>query len=257
MFSKNLATLFMVVIVSVSLCASQAEAKYVEDGLLAYWSFDANTIQGDTIKDISGNNNNGTINFPVKVVAGKVGDALEFDGVSDHYIGTQLMVGSEVYEKLTMMAWAKPYKEHEAWGAVMDCDDGGWDRGLGYRTDTWEIQVGHGGDWQAIPGDVDINEWQHVVVIYTPDNVVFYKNGERFEFGEPATPTTTINPLIIGDDIPCGPNCSFPGAIDEVLIYSRALSDAEVQQNYTVTGPSSVESVNKLAITWGKVKASK
>jgi len=164
---------FVVLTIAVSLCISQAQAEYVENGMIGYWSFDANTIQGDTIKDISGNNNNGTINFPVKLVAGKVGDAIEFDGVSDHYVMTQLMVGSEVFDNVTMMAWAKPYKEHEAWGAVMECDDGGWDRGYGYRGNSWEIQVGHANDWQPSPGDVTINEWQHTVVIYTPANVVF------------------------------------------------------------------------------------
>lgn len=256
MFGRGFTILFMVLVLVV-LPVSQVNAQYVENGLIAYWSFDANTIKGDTVNDVSGNNNNGTANFPIKTVAGKIGDAMEFDGVNDHYVKTELMIGSEVYEKLTMMAWAKPYQEHEAWGSVMNCDDGGWDRGFGYRNDTWEIQVGHGGDWQAVPGDVSINDWQHVVVIYTPDNVVFYKNGERFEFGEAATPTTTTNPLIIGDDIPCGPNCSFPGAIDEVLIYSRDLSDAEVQQNYTATVPSSLEPGNKLTITWGQVKGSK
>jgi len=85
----------------------------------------------------------------------------------------------------------------------------------------------------------------------------FYNNGKRFEFGKPATPTTTVNPLMFGDDIPCGPNCSFPGAIDEILVYNRALSDAEVQQNFNTMEPSSVGSVNKLAIAWGKVKTSR
>ena len=91
---------------------------------------------------------------------------MEFDGESGHYVDTGVMITEEHYESLTMMGWAKPSTPHEAWGSVMNCDDGGWDRGFGYRGDTWEIQVGHGGDWQAGAGDVDIDIWQHVVVIY-------------------------------------------------------------------------------------------
>jgi len=243
----------MVTALAFALCIYPAEAQIVEEGLLGYWPFDADTIEGDTVKDVSGNGNHGVINFDVKIAEGKVGDALEFGDADDHYVLTELMITEANHEKLTMMGWAKPYKVHDSYGQLMGGDDGGWDRGLGYRADVWEICVGHGGDWQ--PGEVaDINEWQHVAVIYTPDNVLFYKNGERFEFGERTTPTTSVQPFMIGDDIPCGPNCTFPGAIDEVMVYGRALTDAEVVKNMTAEG-SPVDSNGKLALTWGKIKA--
>ena len=101
-----------------------------------------------------------------------------------------------------------------------------------------------------------LNTWQHTVVIYTPDLVIFYWNGDRYEFDE-ADPTESIQSLVIGDDIPCGPNCTFPGAIDEVRVYGRELTDAEVQQNYQdgAGGGTSVESAGKVAVSWGKIKA--
>ena len=152
-----------------------------------------------------------------------------------------------------MMAWANPYRRHAAWGSVMNGDDGGWDRGYGYRLDEWEVQVGKGGDWQPGP-KADFNEWQHTVVIYTPDEVIFYKDGDRFEFDD-AVPTVSNNTLIIGDDIPCGPVCTFPGAIDEVLVYGRALTDNEVQQNFRAKGGQAVDAIGKLALTWGSIKS--
>lgn len=255
MFRKSFAMLVVVaVMLTFAWYANHAEADYVKKGLLAYWSFDKDTIDGKTVKDSSGNNKHAESNFELKIVPGKIGDALEF-GVNGEYLDTKLMITEAQFESLTMMAWAKPSKVHDAWGSVMNCDDGGWDRGYGYRADSWEVQVGRGGDWQ--PGEVaDIDKWQHTVVIYTPDNVIFYKDGERFEFGERTTPTTSVNTLIIGDDIPCGPDCSFPGVIDEVLIYDRALTDAEVKQNYESEG-ASVEPHAKLALTWGEVKTSR
>ena len=256
MFNRSFA-IFTVVMVTLTFVfyANQVEAQYVKDGLVGYWPLDKNSIEGTTIKDVSGNNNNGTINFPVKVVAGKVGDALEFDGVSDHYVATKLLITDKQHESLTMMAWVKPYKPHEAYGQLMGGDDGGWDRGFGYRLDTWEICVGHGGDWQ--PGEtIDVNEWQHTVAIYTPKDVIFYKNGKSSKFGKPADVTTSVQPLLFGDDIPCGPNCAINGALDEILLYGRALSDAEVQQNYKAQGMA-VDSTGKLALTWGEIKFSK
>lgn len=254
MLSKNY-TVFVAatIMLASSSYVDQAGAQYVKEDLLGYWSFDADTIAGDVIKDMSGNNNHGKINFPVKAVPGKVGGALEFDGGSSHYVATEVMITEEHFKSLTMMAWAKPYEAHGAWGSVMNADDGGWDRGFGYRADAWEIQVGHGGDWQ--PGELaDLNVWQHTVLIYTPTNVIFYKNGKRFEFGKRTTPTTSSNPLIIGHGKPGCVSCAFPGAIDEVLLYGRELTDAEVQQNFKSEG-FAVDAAGKLSLTWGAVKA--
>lgn len=249
-------TVFAIMLASITflVCLNYAEAQYVKDGLVGYWSFDKGTVEGSTVKDLSGNNYHGTANFPIKLVAGKIGEAIEFDGVNDHYVATKLMVTDKQYVSLTMMAWVKPYKAHDAWGSIMNGDDGGWDRGYGYRADAWEVQVGHGGDWQ--PGDlIDVNQWQHTVVIYTPNDVIFYKNGKITKFGKAATPTTSTQPLIFGDDIPCGPNCAINAAVDEALIYGRALSDDEVQQNFKAQGAAVVFN-NVLAITWGDIKNS-
>ena len=53
------------------------------DGLVLHLSFDKNSIQGDTVKDLSEEGNDGTINGAAKTVAGKHGEALEFDGKDD------------------------------------------------------------------------------------------------------------------------------------------------------------------------------
>ena len=229
-----------------------AEAQHVRKGLIGYWSFDDNTIKGDKVEDLSGNNDATIMGASIKSVDGKFGEALEFGNQNGHFVDTGLKITSKQYENLTMMAWAKPYERHVAWGSVMNGDDGGWDRGYGYRHDRWEVQVGKGGDWQPGPR-ADFNKWQHTVVIYTPDLVIFYKDGKRFEFGK-AVPTQSNNTLIIGDDIPCGPVCTFPGAIDEVLLYGRELTDREVQQNFQSRGGQAVEAASKLAVTWGSIK---
>ena len=245
-------SLFIMVAIMAVFAWYQAEAQYVQNGLVGYWPFDSSTISGTTARDVVGGHD-GMINFPVKIVPGKVGDALEFPGENLASVVTDLMITEAQFASLTMMAWVKPAMPHDAWGQVMGCDDGGWDRGYGYRADDWEIQVGKGGEWQ--PGaKALIGEWRHTVCIYTPTNVIFYLNGERFEFGERTVPTTSVNPLMFGDDIPCGPNCSFPGPIDEILVYGRELSDAEVQQNFT-SGPAAVRPADKLSLSWGAIKA--
>lgn len=262
MFNKNFATLFGVtIILTFTLYINQADAQYVKDGLIGYWSFNADTVQGDTVKDVSGNNNDGLIVGTLNSVDGKFGEAFEF-GEFGMFIDTGLLVSPAEFDELTMEAWVKPSQAHDAWGAVMAADDGAWDRGFGHRGDIWEIQIGKGWDpeanknlWQ--PGPLaDPGEWQHVVVTYAPDQISFYENGERFDWGDGGFLETSENPLLIGGDIACGPNCVFFGVIDEVRVYGRALSEAEVQQNFTGTA-TAVEPTQKFVLTWGKIKASR
>jgi len=255
MSQKTLAILFVVTVIfgfGGHIQPVLAAGHHVTDGLELYIPFEADTCKGDTCDDLAGGHD-AVFNFPIKLVPGAVGDAVEFDAENGHFALTNLIIASSNFESVTLEAWANPSIEHEAWGSVLNGDDGGWDRGYGYRSTLWEIQVGKGGEWQ--PGaEATLNTWQHTVVMYTPDLVIFYKDGERFEFDE-ADPTESIQGMVIGDDIPCGPNCTFPGAIDEVRVYGRELSDAEVQQNYG--GGTAVESTGKLAATWGDIKSSR
>lgn len=52
-----------------------------QDGLVAHWSFD--NMEGDTFFDLSDNENHGT-NYGADVVDGKMGSALNFNGVGDY-----------------------------------------------------------------------------------------------------------------------------------------------------------------------------
>ncbi len=60
-------------------CATLASAQLVEDGLIGYWSFDPGKVAGKTVKDGTGNND-AQIKGSVPLVAGIIGDAVEFDG---------------------------------------------------------------------------------------------------------------------------------------------------------------------------------
>ena len=54
-------------------------SKFTKDGLVSYWSFDRSTIKESEIDDLYGKNNGIFIGKP-KIVQGKIGDALYFDG---------------------------------------------------------------------------------------------------------------------------------------------------------------------------------
>ena len=82
--------------------------------LVGYWSFD----KADEANDLSGNGNDGIIHGNPQVVAGKFGEALEFNGSTD-YIEIPDAPGLSELEALSMSAWIQPLKLG-AWVAVAE-----------------------------------------------------------------------------------------------------------------------------------------
>ena len=75
--------LVLIFMVLAAMWADTATAEIVKDGLVGYWTFDQENIVGDTVRDVVGNNH-GTMGGGPEIVAGKYGEALEFDG--DDYV---------------------------------------------------------------------------------------------------------------------------------------------------------------------------
>ena len=59
--------------------------------------------------------------------------------------------------------------------------------------------------------------------------------------------------LWIGGDDNGRPTDHFPGKIDEVRLYEKALSEADIQK--VMETPQDVEARGKLTTTWGKIKS--
>ena len=70
----TLALMFVAAITS-----NPANTQAVTDGLISYWSFDKADIEGDMVMDLWGDQHADMQGSP-KIVEGKVGNALEFDG---------------------------------------------------------------------------------------------------------------------------------------------------------------------------------
>jgi hypothetical protein len=53
-------------------------------GLVGWWNFDGNTVSGTRVFDASGTGNYGTMTNGPKLVYGKIGQGVEFDGADDY-----------------------------------------------------------------------------------------------------------------------------------------------------------------------------
>lgn len=97
---------FVLLILAISLITTNLPAQIIEDGLVSYWSFDANNVDGKTVKDGTGNYN-GAINGNLKKVGGKIGDALEFDGDETNFVEVDSPEDFDFNADFTWSAWIK------------------------------------------------------------------------------------------------------------------------------------------------------
>jgi hypothetical protein len=89
-----------------------------------------------------------------------------------------------------------------------------------------------GAAWIWAQSTVTLNTWEHYVAVYDAPNMIFYKNGVQVATNTYThTGANSVNhPLWVGRGVGGG---NFVGALDDIGIWMRALTPAEVQQLYS------------------------
>jgi large repetitive protein len=103
------------VLLAVGVCAPRAQASFIlhkpnaiglSNGLVGWWTFDGKDISGVQAYDRSGNGNRGILTTgPVQAV-GKIGQALQFDGVDDS-VSINDANSLDLTTAVTVSAWFK------------------------------------------------------------------------------------------------------------------------------------------------------
>jgi len=213
--------------------------------LVGYWSLDEGT--GTTATDGSGNSNTGTLTNNPTWTQGKKNGALRFDGVND-YVDCGNNATLNPTSATTIEAWVKPnsvtagsYKAILSnWGASVP--NGYLFYGQYSLNGTWfhfEMKIGDVGKQFNVASVFTANTWVHLVLVYDGSYLRTYKNGVAI--GTPTAATGTINAftsnLKIGAYSQSPISGYFNGSVDEVKIYSRALSAEEIRYQYNRSGP--------------------
>jgi len=213
------------------------------DGLVGYWNFDEGI--GDMAYDHSGNNNNGILRNGPGWAAGISGHCLEFDGIDD-FVEILDAPGLDISgTEITFTAWVKSPAYHDL----------GWIMGKGRAGDWnemvwWLLPRSNGSVRYAIksggstieqldiPVGLTPEVWHHVGVVYDGSYMRFYIDGSEAD-NAPKTGNLNTNDasIIIGWDAWALSNYYF-GSIDEVKIYSRALSPSEMESEYRLNMPA-------------------
>ena len=255
--------LSLVVMVLVGLATEQAIAakSFVTDGLISYWTFDKKDVKGDIAKDIIGKND-GTIKGDVNLVAGKIGDAISCDGATNLVeVPINDDLSREGTDTMTVEAWLNV--EKPAFGVI--CGRDYWI--LHWSTEgalpaQMTYYVGVGG-WKSVNSQSSVKDgWHHWAGVYDGKNMMVYLDGKKdgsSAMSGKIAPTGDGHAkfLSFGKDYHTSVNNGRWNKviIDEVKIYKKALSDAEIAQNFSADSNSlAVDNIGKLSTTWGDVK---
>lgn len=118
-------------------------------------------------------------------------------------------------------------------GNISSFSAGWWFRQEPGPTPRW-IYVQNGGGIYMAGGDIASKEWTHLVVTYDGTTVYFYANGEQRWTSTGTVPSlNTGGPLCIGGN-PALSEDYFDGNIDELAIYSQALTVDQIRLHYAV-----------------------
>jgi hypothetical protein len=267
MLKKLTFTLFT--LVSILMCASLTVADMVTDGLVAYWSLDANTISGTDVKDLVGGNN-GIITGNLVQVTGKAKGALEFDGASSiDVVGTDALNFNGKSE-MTVAVWIKPASNEPVGSAavasptaccgsiVAQRDALSWALRYDGRNAGSELEFIVCPNWQGDAGfgipKVAAGEWHYITAVVAVDKRQLYLDGALVIEDVYAGPMASNGPET---DIGKAADGAFVGTIDEIAMYNKALTAAQVMQNFQSAGlvVSSVSLQDKLATAWGQIKS--
>ncbi|HEY3181372.1 MAG TPA: LamG-like jellyroll fold domain-containing protein [Gaiellaceae bacterium] len=207
--------------------AGAAGAAVTPTGLVAAYSFDEGS--GTTAADASGNGNTGTLSGAAWTTAGRNGGALSFDGAAD-YVTVVDSASLDLTTAATVEAWVNPVAG-TGWRAIVakERNGGGFPYGLETNAGVPDAFVKAGAAaTAAATAPVAASAWTHLALAYDGVAVRLYVNGAlAASQAASGTLAQSADPLRIGGDVTWAE--WFQGRIDDVRVYSRALTAAELQ----------------------------
>ena len=208
--------------------ASHARAQAA--GPSAAYAMDEGT--GSVVGDRSGNGNVGTLTNGPVWTTGRFGAALQFDGVDDR-VRIPDSSSLDLTSAATFEAWVFPTAVPTGWRTILQKEveayffsaSGGENRPVIGGTINGTCCP------QAVgPAALAANVWTHLAATYDGSQMRLYVNGAQVaSVSASGAYAVSALPLWMGGNAVYGEH--FRGKIDEVRVYARALSAAEIQSD--------------------------
>ncbi len=231
-----------------------------DEALMLYFTFDEDN--GGKVKDVSGNNIEGTLEGAVWSKDGKLGGAVHLEDI-EQFVEVDAVPELDITDELTIQAWFFPEEsqgDSNLMGRRSGANVGGyclqWSAQFtgAPQIETW-INIG---GWQGSRNKQTIKpaleEWHHVSSTFDGDTIRQYIDGKLdVEFTPPNGKINSIEVVFRIGKAQTGLD-GMIGLVDEVAIYNRALSVDEINQDMENGVFFAVSPNDKLATTWGKLK---
>ncbi len=205
--------------------------------LVAHWPLD-----GDAL-DTSGNHYDGTANGKVSYVAGMYGQAAEFHGAGDYLRmpnnpGTQLLAGTEFSVAAYVNAAGLGQQNiliHglgcSTWSSwFLGVQGGEPDAALTPNSFVFGVRSSNGGAYTGVTAPAAAGEWFHIVAAHDGTTLRLYTNGEERGSAAAPMPYNSAEPLHLGGDPGCNGRSWYTGLVDDVFIFSKAMSVNQVRE---------------------------
>ncbi|MDA0180308.1 DUF4082 domain-containing protein [Solirubrobacter phytolaccae] len=195
-------------------------------GLVAAYGFDETT--GATATDTV-NHNDGTIANATRVVDGRFGRALSFNGTNS-VVGVPHAPALNLTAGMTLEAWIKPTTLNSWRSVILKEQVGSLAYALFANTDA-NVPAGHIFTTAELgapaPAGLPLSTWAHLTMTWDGATLKTFVDGAQVgSQAAPAPLVTSAGQLRIGGD--SVRNGWFNGLIDEVRVYNRALTPAEI-----------------------------
>jgi prepilin-type N-terminal cleavage/methylation domain-containing protein len=224
----------------------------IGDNCVGYWDFSQifGSVPPYTVGDLSGNGNTGTLgdgtcspgsgscpSLAASLIysGGSLGKALSFNG--SNYVGLGNPNSLQIKGSQTIEMWLfptdysarrNPYaKAYGGEGTITQEIGGAFNYYWGTCGGDCQPYQGFGTSWT-----ISLNIWTHIVLVrdLSKMKLYWYKNGALMDQADAAYAAATASSQ--NATIASGYTSNYMGLIDEVRVYSSALSSAEIQKHY-------------------------
>jgi len=204
---------------------TQPDISVTDPNLVGFWKFDEG--YGSTSLDFSGHENHATLGGDPKWVEGFVNSALNLGG-SD-YVVIDGVDDDITTTNITLNAWIKTTQTSE--GNIFACNDSASDHPFMLGIDNGNPYVHDTGSETQYPKAVNDDQWHMLTFVRNLAAGYVYIDAVRAGMYDPNFTLDTITRWSIGQEWDSTtPSDFYTGTVDEVRIYNKALTPAEIAE---------------------------
>jgi len=228
MIMNAILRLLVLVLLPIACIQAQIPSYVPTNGLVGWWPFNGNA------NDESANTNDGNVNGPMLTNDrfGNSNSAYNFNG-SDNYISMSTMNNIPMNNSArTLSVWMNPSTLSNQWTLTAI--------GYGSPSTNNAFMFGLGNNIISVQGwasdfstdlTYSVGKWIHTVCTYDGTNINIYVDGVLIGSGTNSSWNTNGTEFYFGGR-PSQGNSFFPGQLDDIAIWNRALTQNEISALY-------------------------